>query len=383
MKRSALIPAVTLPVVLLLGDHSAAFEVWAADQNGNTIYRLDAAGTVLGSVDVKAQVGGERPHTIHVSQDGRWLFAAQMVSNQATVHELPSGTPVAVIDTVGKSPHAVQPHPTDPARAYVSNIAPQARDAAGRPDRGESITELTRGTDGRWVVSRRLDLRAAPALADSARFPSRRPVLVGFSADGTTMLVTLFHGGAAVVDLQAWRVVDAWGAERMPAHSTVATASPDRRELYVTSGSATTSWLYVFDVSGPPRLVASHDLARWGQDAHGAAVHPNGRELWVVHRASGTITVHPMDRLRTTHEPGVVSLGGEIPDLIEFGPDGRYAFVTLRGPKPAPTIPFPLAGKTPGVAIVDAAARALVKVVPLGDAGESDFHGIAIVHTGT
>ena len=382
MWKLGTLAALLISTVLLRADGADSYEIWAADQNGNVIYVL-AGGAVVRTLDVKAQVGGERPHTIHVSRDSRWLFAAHTVSNQATVHRLPDGAPVAVIDTVGKSPHAVQPHPTDPDRAYVCNIAPQASDAAGRPDRGESITELRRGADGRWTVSRRLDLKSAPALADTTRFPSRRPVLVGFSADGRQMLVTLFHGGAAIVDLEGWRVTEAWGADRMPAHSTVATASLDGRELYVTAGSPTTSWLYVFDVSGAPRLAASHDLARWGKDAHGAAVHPNGRELWVVHRASGTITVHPMTQLRQPHEPTVVSLGEEIPDLIEFGPDGRRAYVTLRGPKPAPTIPFPLAGRTPGVAVVDAEARRLVAVVPLGDPEESDFHGIAVVRTGS
>jgi hypothetical protein len=75
----------------------------------------------------------------------------------------------------------------------------------------------------------------------------------------------------------------------------------------------------------------------------------------------------------------VLSLNGEIGDLIEFSPDGARAFITLRGPRPAPTIPFPLAGRTPGVAFVDAARREVKRVVPLGDSAQSDFHGIAVV----
>lgn len=359
-----------------------AYEVWAADQNGNAIYVLNGDGQVQRTLDVAAQVRGDRPHTIHLSRDGRWLFAAQTVSNQATVHAVPSGEPVAVIDGVGKSPHAVQPHPADPTRAYVCNIAPRGTDATGQADHGETITEIRRAQDGTWSVSRRLDLWAAPVLRDTTRFPSRRPVLVGFSADGRHMLVTLFHGGVAIVDVEDWTVVDAIGADRIPAHATVVTPSPDGRELYVTAGSATTSWLYVFDARGRPALAASHDLAQWGSDAHGAAVHPNGRELWVTHRASGTITIHPLAELRQPHTPAGISLDGEIPDLVEFAPDGRRAFVTLRGPNPAPTIPFPLAGKTPGVAILDAAARTLTRIVPLGDPEQGDFHGIAVVATG-
>lgn len=357
----------------------AAYEVWVADQNGDKVYVLNADGAVQRTLDLAALVSAKRPHTLHLASDGRAVFVANTVSNQATIHALPGGDVIARIDAVGKSPHAVQPHPSDPARAYVSNIGPRGASADGQPDRGETITELVRQPDGKWQVGRRLDLRGEPALADTTRFPSRRPVLVGFSADGRRMLVTLFHGGVAVVDLDAWRVSRAWGADEVHHHGTVATASPDRQTLFVTAGSATTSWLYVFDVSAEPRLVATHDLAAWGKDAHGAAVRPGTRELWVVHRASGTITIHPLDQIRAAHTPAVVRVGAEIPDLVEFAPDGSRAFLTLRGPNPAPTIPFPLAGKTPGVAIVDGVERRLLTVVPLGDPQQGDFHGVAII----
>ena len=366
-------------LLLAAGPAPAAFEVWAADQNGNDIYRLDPDGAVLGTIDVEATAGAKRPHTLHRSHDGTQLFSANTAANQVTVHALPTGALVARIDGVGKGPHAVHPHPTDPRRAYVCNIAAQAKDSSGKPDLGETIAELTQDAGGTWSVRRRLDLRADQALADSARFPSRRPVMAAFTADGAKMLVTLFHGGVAVVDLASWRVVQAWGSEHVARHGTITVSSPDGREVYVTAGSATASWLYVFDVSAEPALLASHDLSAWGKDAHGAAIRPGTRELWVVHRASGTVTVHPLDKIRYAHTPAVVAIGGEIPDLIEFAPDGSRAYLTLRGPKPAPTIPFPLAGKTPGVAIVDAAARTLWKVVPLGDAQESDFHGVAVI----
>jgi len=371
--------AFVLVLVVAARPAPPSFEVWAADQNGNDIYRLDPDGAVLGTIDVEATAGAKRPHTLHRSHDGTQLFSANTAANQATVHALPTGALVARIEGVGKGPHAVHPHPSDPRRAYVCNIAAQAKDSAGKPDLGETIAELNRDAAGTWTVGRRLDLRADLALADSARFPSRRPVMAAFTADGARMLVTLFHGGVAVVDLASWRVVQAWGSDQVARHGTIAVHSPDGREVYVTAGSATASWLYVFDVSAEPALLASHDLSAWGKDAHGAAVRPGTRELWVVHRASGTVTVHPLDRIRDPHTPAVVAIGGEIPDLIEFAPDGGRAYLTLRGPNPAPTIPFPLAGKTPGVAIVDAAARSLWKVVPLGDAQQSDFHGVAVI----
>lgn len=378
------ISLLAVPLVLLACSSpeasTADYRVWAADQNGNRMYVLDPEGETLSELDLTAKLGSDRPHTHHLSPDSAVLFVAHTISNQASMHRSTDGALLAVVEDVGKAPHAVQPHPLDPGRAYVSNIAPRGTDDDGEPDRGETITELVRGEDGDWTIGRRLDLTAEPLLADTARFPSRRPVLVGFSRDGSEMLVTLFDGGVASVDLEAWRVSRSWGNDRVRRHATLALPSPDGSELYVTGGSDAESWLYVFDVSEEPRLVASHDLSEWGLDAHGAAVDRERRELWIVHRASGTLTVHPLETLHTDPAPvSVLEVAGETPDLIEISPDGRRAYVSLRGPEPAPTIPFPLKGETPGVAVLDVPGRTLLGVRALGDPEEGDFHGIAVV----
>lgn len=369
----------TAPLTLLAGD-SPGYEVWAADQNGNVLYVLAPDGEVKRAVNLAELSGADRPHTLYLDGDGEYMFFANTVSNQAAVLRVPTAELSGVVAEVGKAPHAVQPHRDDASRAYVSNIAPQARNEQDAPDRGETITEISRGEDGTWRATRHLDLRSDALLADDERFPSRRPVLVAYSADGRYMLVTLFHGGVAAVDLERWQVTRAWGTDRIHAHGTVLVSSPDGREIYVTAGAAESSWLYVFDVSGEPELVAAHDLSEWGFDAHGAAIDAARGELWLTHRASGTLTIHDLQSIRESGAPAaVLEMENETPDLIEISPDGRMAYVTLRGPNPAPTIPFPLQGNTPGVALVDVAERSLVSVVPLGDREQGDFHGIAIV----
>lgn len=381
---AGLVLAASLPALLVAcrpaESPSPDYRVWAADQSGNVVHVLDPDGRQVQAVDLAASVGADRPHTLYLGRDRQLLFFANTVSNQAAVHRAEDGALLSVVEGVGKAPHAVQPHPDDARRAYVSNIAPRAADAEGRPDAGETLLELVRGPEDGWRAARRLDLTAEEALADSGRFPSWRPVVVGFGADGRHALVTLFDGGVAALDLEEWRVVDAWGNDRVHRHATLAVASPDRREVYVTGGSAEEAWLYVFDTSGRPELVAAHDLSAWGRDAHGAAVDPGRRELWVTHRASGTVTVHGLSDLRSDGTPvAVLDLEGETPDLIEISPDGLRAYVTLRGPNPAPTIPFPLAGRTPGVAVIDVPGRSLLEVIPLGDPEASDFHGVAVV----
>ncbi len=386
--RSDRLPLVLLSAALLVqacaqADASPDYQVWAADQNGNVLYVLDAEGEVVSTLDAAALGGADRPHMLWAVPGDPYVYSTNTVSNSVTVVGREDGSVEAVVQDIGKAPHAAQPNPARPDRIYAFNIAPQATGEDGSPDRGETIAEIVR-TDGSegpsWEIARYLDLKAEPALADSARFPSHRPVCGGFSQDGRHMLVTLFDGGLASVDLEAWEVADAWGNDQIGRHGCGFAASGDGAELYVTAGDMEHSWLYVFDVSGAsPELVATHDLSAMAQDAHGVAVDRARDELWVVHRVSDNATVHPLATIRgADHAWEVVGGLGKAPDLIAFSPDGSRGYVTLRGPNPAPTIPHATVGETPGVTIVDVPARQVVRTVPLGDPEQGDFHGIFI-----
>lgn len=366
-------------VVQAMAQHTMPpYEVWALDQNANVLYVLDPEGKTLRTIDGAALGDAKRPHMLWGVPKDEYVYSANTVSNSITVLSSKDGAVKAVIAGVGKSPHAAQPHPRQPDRIYVSNIAPQeARD--GKPDRGESITELVRTAGPRWEMTRFLDLKAAPALADATLFPSRRPVCAGFSQDGRYMLVTLFTGGVAVIDLQTWQVVRGWGKQDIADNGCGFASSPAGDELYVTAGNQQGSWLYVFDVKSAPQLVASHNLSQFGQDAHGAIVDAATHTLWIVHRVSSNATLHPLNTIRQAdHRPSVINFVGKTPDLIVLSPDNRRAYVTLRGPKPAPTIPHATVGDTPGIGIIDVASRTLVRVVPLGEQDTADFHGIFI-----
>jgi hypothetical protein len=136
----------------------------------------------------------------------------------------------------------------------------------------------------------------------------------------------------------------------------------------------------VFDMAGTePRLVRAHNLSAIGQDAHGLAVDYVRGDLWVVHRVSSNVTVHPLATIREAgHGFTTIPFVGKTPDLIAFSPDVRRAYVTLRGPRPAPTIPHATVGETPGVAILDVEGRSLVRVVRIGNQESGDFHGVFV-----
>jgi DNA-binding beta-propeller fold protein YncE len=357
---------------------AAAYEVWAADQNTDTLFILDPAGQILRTIGGATLGAAKRPHMLWGVPGDEYVYSANTVSNSITVLSGKDGAVKAVVNAIGKAPHAAQPNPKQPERVYVANIGPQET-KDGQRDRGETITELVRSAGPKWDIVRSLDLKAAPALADSARFPSRRPVCFGFSQNGRYMLTTLFSGGLAVVDLQAWSVSKAWGKDAIAENGCGFAVSPSGAEIYVTAGNQRSSWLYVFDVRGEPQLVASHDLSRWGQDAHGLAVDAARQALWVLHRVSSNVTVHPLATIRNADQrPGVIEFVGKTPDLIMLSPGNDRAYVTLRGPKPAPTIPHATVGETPGIGIIDVASRKLLTVVKLGDQTAGDFHGLFI-----
>jgi YVTN family beta-propeller protein len=357
---------------------AARYEIWAADQNDDRIYILDADAKTLKTIDGATLGNAKRPHMLWGVPKDPYIYTANTVSNSVTVLSAKDGSVKAVIPGVGKSPHAAQPNPARPDRIYVSNIGPQAAGADGKPDQGETIAEIVRSGET-WKVARMLDLKAAKALSDNNLYPSRRPVCAGFSKDGRYMLVTLFNGGLAIIDLQNWTVARGWGKNQIAENGCGFATAPSGDELYVTAGNDKVSWLYVVDITGEPRLAASHDLTKIGKDAHGLFIDRQRNDLWVVHRVSSNITIHPLSTIRKPdQQPAIISFVGKTPDLITISPDHRLAYVTLRGPKPAPTIPHATVGESPGVAIIDVASRKLLRVEKLGNQETGDFHGIFI-----
>ena len=93
-------------------------------------------------MDSVTLAGARRPHMLWGVARDPHVYSANTVSNSVTVLGRDDGRVKAVIPTVGKAPHAAQPHPTRPDRIYVMNIGPQAVGADGTPDRGETITDV-------------------------------------------------------------------------------------------------------------------------------------------------------------------------------------------------------------------------------------------------
>ncbi len=112
-----------------------------------------------------------------------------------------------------------------------------------------------------------------------------------------------------------------------------------------------------------------------GHDAHGSAITPDGREYWLVNRVTSNAVV--IDQ-RTLGVLAGIPFVGKTPDIVAISPDSRYAFITLRGPKPV-TMPHLAVGETPGVAVFDVRSRLQIRLLEPAKGNElSDFHGVAI-----
>jgi len=179
-----------------------------------------------------------------------------------------------------------------------------------------------------------------------------------------------------------------------------------------TGGNPTEAAVYVFNLSAfgaanaPNTPVPTLIFARDGNnDSHGMLLNSqkDGRYLWAADRFANTIEVidTTTDTLVNTFSLVGRHSADPAPDLMEMAPNGKYAFVSLRGPCPltanAPAVDNAV-GATPGVGVikVKAGGRAgdLVAVAPISRPSEpfacasvggsptlterADIHGIAV-----
>jgi hypothetical protein len=346
------------------------YEIWLPDQSTNTIHIYDAQ---LREIDVIA-FGPEvvRPHMIDFDSQYRYAFVASTVSGNVAVIRTRDREVVAVVSTGGGT-HMAAVTPDDSA-VWVAVIGAQR------------FVEIPLDLDDAepvFAVGRVIDTSAALAAAPYD-YPSSGAVCHGYTADSRYAYLTFgpgpAQGGLVVVDLENAEFVRFFDPQVVKANCGLA-LSADHGRMYANWGgdvaTATEGEWYVFDTSTHELL---HTDSSRGVDAHGVRLTPDGRWLWMVNRAtSNAIIVNPRN-LRVVRE---LSFVGKSPDIIDFSPDGRYAFVSLRGPAPL-TGPHAIAGDTPGFAVLHVPSGRLLSVVELPPRHDADGrllndpHGIRV-----
>lgn len=386
---------------------SQAYEVWVADQSdtakksGGFLYiydgeqlaadpakakptfTLDVAKEVNDFCQKSTQKNVRRPHMIFVTKDQKHALVS-FLSGHVLVMDTASKKPIACLST-GKNVHAAWPTP-DQSMVIAANI----------PEK-KLIRIWTNYQEGTFSYDPQNDVLDLKALEGGER-PDNAPICPITEATSTYAFVTLRGGGLLVVNVKDTPMTVTTTLTHNEIHPAGCGGYQIGNTMYLNSGGgwpiAPLSYdIYAIDLSGLPVSVSAKLLSTRDtqfSDSHGLS--GVGNYLWNVDRAGNMIEV--IDSI-SNFSVNMIQLVGPhsndpAPDLIEFAPDGQYAFVNLRGPNP-------LTGNNKGVqnAKGSTPGLAVIKVVDAGKSGEvigiarlthmvdgketADPHGLAVV----
>jgi DNA-binding beta-propeller fold protein YncE len=361
-------------------------EVWALDQGTDRIHIYDGEHQQVAVIDVSPAAlravapgfdpaaGRTVPHMIDFDSEHRYAFIAATAGGATIVIETVTRQVVAVLET-GPGTHMAAVTPDDTA-VWVAVIGARAL--------VEIPLDLTSDSPV-FVTGRTVDMESLLATS-GFDFPSASPVCHDYDDEGRAWITLgpgMTQGGLVVFDPATAAIVHAFDPQLVRANCGIGFTADGARAIANWSGvfgaeieDGEGEW-YVFDTR-TFALVSTQASA--GVDAHGVRLSPNGREFWQVNRGSG-------DGLRIDARSFAV-LGpidaGDTPDILDFSPDGRFVYVTQRGPNPLSGDPHVARGSLPGVLVIDARTREhVLRLDPttVRDADGSvlnDVHGIGV-----
>jgi hypothetical protein len=392
----------------LIPSAGQAYEVWVADQSdtaegmGGFLYVYDGAQLAADPAQAKpahvldtakdinafchqaTQKNVRRPHMIFVTKDQKHALVS-FLTGHVLILDTASQKPVACVST-GKNVHAAWPTP-DQRMALAANIAEK-----------KLIRIWTDYQAGTFSFDPQQDVLDLGALESGER-PDNAPICPITEDTSTYAFVTLRGGGLLVINVKDTPMKVTATLTNHDIQPAGCGGYQIDNTMYINSGGgwpiAPLSYnVYAMGLSALPdsvsaKLMSSRDTQF--SDSHGLA--GVGRYLWNVDRAGNMIEI--FDSMSNLSVKTLQLVGPHsddpAPDLIDFAPDGTYAFVNLRGPHPLTGNhkDFDNAkGSTPGVAVI--------KVLDGGKSGElagisritnmvngketADPHGIAVVH---
>ncbi|HSI76499.1 MAG TPA: hypothetical protein VK957_11400 [Lunatimonas sp.] len=372
------------------------YEIWALDQ-GINLSRIHIFNSVLEENDVidfpelfsKQEISGQvtMPHMIEFNSTHEYAAVASPASGNVAIIRTSDRKVIDVIAT-GSGAHMASFTPDDKS-IWVANIGTVTFTEITVNLATESFAigrELNLLTDPEWIAKfEGIEGGGGGAFGISVS----APVCHAYTVDGAFAYITLGPGagGLVVVDILSGepKIVKAFSRDEVKANCGLA-LSNDGRKMYANWGDpgdpidppAQSGAWYVFNTADHTLLKSSTETR--GVDAHGARVSPRGPWLWQVNRGSDNGVVINTQTDRIIHTLDDV---GSSPDILDFSPDGKYAFITLRGPNPRSGAAHVSTGNTPGFSVINTANRrkvALIQPAPPEDLAASDFHGIKVRH---
>lgn len=383
----ALVAVAAIAVLgVLIARGPADYEVWSLDQGTDRIHIYDAEHQEVAVIDVSPEAlrsvapgfdpasGRTVPHMIDFDSGHRYAFIAATAGGATIVIETATRQVLAVLET-GPGTHMAAVNPDDSA-VWVAVLG--ARAFIEIPiDLDADVPEFT--------IARTIDVESLLATT-GFDFPSASPVCHDYDDEGRAWITLgpgMAQGGLIVLDPTTASVVHAFDPDVVRANCGIGFTADGTRAIANWSGvfgadivDGEGEW-YVVDTR-TFALVGSGPSA--GVDAHGVRLTPDGREFWQVNRGTG-------DGLRIDARTFAV-LGsidsGATPDILDFSPDGRLAYVTQRGPNPLSGDPHVARGTLPGVLVIDVrtgehVARLDPTTVRSADGAVlNDVHGIGV-----
>jgi DNA-binding beta-propeller fold protein YncE len=369
-----------------LRDSSVAYEVWSLDQGTDRIHIYDDTHTQVAVIDVSPAAlrsvlpgfdpasGRTVPHMIDFDSDHRFAFVAATAGGATIVIDTVTREVLAVLET-GPGTHMAAVTPDDSA-VWVAVI--------GTRELVEIPLDLG-AADPSFTLGRTVDVEALLA-STGFDYPSASPVCHDYDAQGRAWITLgpgMAQGGLFVFDTVSGTVVHAFDPEVVRANCGIGFSQDGTRAIANWSG---TFGADIIDTEGEWYVVdtTSFELVQTassgGVDAHGVRITPGGDEFWQVNR--GTSDGLRIDA-RTFDVLGTID-AGDTPDILDFSPDGRFVYITQRGPNPLSGDPHVARGTLAGVLVVDVATGGTVTrldpPVVTGTDGEvlNDVHGIGV-----
>ena len=408
----------------LEADEGPSFEVWAIDQSGTAgklyIYNGkdmdDGAATAVPEVvdlggavnDLCVKQTGSTPvraHMILFNASNTHAIISYVASGHVVFMDAANRTPIkCLLMSVGakgaRQAHAAFPAP-DKSYVVVANqngkllerIDTDA-DNDGKPY--EDVNDIAFDSAATLNLTTCTTPNKAPCEDPTLR-PNNVVVCPVIDTSSRLVFVTL-GGGMFVVDGKTTPMSIIAEYDKATVHPHGCGGIEKDGKMYINSGGFTghprEADLYVFKLSDypaagfnspntpVPTVVFSKDGG--DHDSHGMQLNKaeHGRYLWTVDRFANTIEVVDTtnDKLVNTFSLVGKPSSDPAPDLMDIAPNGKYAFITLRGPCPL-TANDPTAknavGATPGVGVVaieqGGLTGKLVAVAPITNPAPAGF----------
>jgi len=358
------------------------YEVWVPDQaetsptGGGTLHVFRSADLLKGSsapavtinlAEAALGVGdgmGKHPHNIGFDPQRTHAVIAYVGSGHVQVMRVRDHTIVASFKMSGG--------PGGAAATHNTAVTP-ARDAIIVANQGAKKLQRISAdfANDVYKVDAAAELDLTPL--EDAGHPSNNPVMALFSADGSYAYVPMRGGGAYTVDYKStpMRVIATLTKNDIGPQSCCAILAADGSIWTTAQGgpTSTTTSFNLYRVTGlPNQPVAKRVLSRTGNvESHSLALV--GQYLWVVDRFANTLDVLDAKSEEIVGKVDLTTgpLAGHdaAPDILDLAPDGKTAFLTLRGKAP-------VTSNIKGLdnAVGDVGGFAILKILDAGRGGE-------------